>query len=51
MDLCITESLCCIPETNTTFSINYTPINIFLNYFKKRSKNEENRGELRLFMG
>jgi len=22
----ITESLCCTPETNTTLSINYTPI-------------------------
>ena len=24
--ICITESLCCTPETNTTLLINYTPI-------------------------
>ena len=24
----ITKSLCCIPETSTTWSINFTPINI-----------------------
>ena len=24
--MCITESLCCAPETNTTLYINYTPI-------------------------
>ena len=24
--MCIAESLCCIPETNTTFQINYTSI-------------------------
>ena len=24
--VCITESLCCTPETNTTLLINYTPI-------------------------
>ena len=24
--ICITESFCCIPETNTTLLINYTPI-------------------------
>ena len=23
---CVTESLCCIPETNTTLLINYTTI-------------------------
>ena len=24
--MCITESLCCIPQTNTTLLVNYTPI-------------------------
>ena len=24
--ICITDSLCCTPETNTTLKINYTPI-------------------------
>ena len=24
--ICITESLCCTPETNTTLQINYTSI-------------------------
>ena len=28
--LCITDSLFCTPKTNTTLSINYTPIKIFL---------------------
>ena len=32
--LCITESLCCTPETNTTSLINCAPIKI--NFFKKR---------------
>ena len=35
MDMCITESLCCIPETNTTLHINYTPIQLFLKNHKK----------------
>ena len=26
--ICITDSLCYIPEANTTLQINYTPINI-----------------------
>ena len=30
--ICITESLCCTPETNTIWLINYTPI-------KKKLKN------------
>ena len=29
MSICITESLCCTAETNTTLEINYTPIKIF----------------------
>ena len=33
--MCITESLCCIPETNTTLYINYTPIK------KKRERERE----------
>ena len=24
--ICITDSFCCTPETNTTLSVNYTPI-------------------------
>ena len=28
MNICITESLCCIPETNTTLKINYQRMNI-----------------------
>ena len=27
--ICIIDALCCIPETNTALSINYTPIKIF----------------------
>ena len=27
--VCISESLCCIPETNTTLLINYITIEIF----------------------
>ena len=27
---CITESLCCTPETNTTLYINYISVNFFL---------------------
>ena len=26
--ICITDSLCCTPETNTTLSINYIPVKI-----------------------
>ena len=26
--ICITNSLCCIPETNTILLINYTPIKL-----------------------
>ena len=44
MDLCITESLCCTPETNTTFSINYTPINIFLIILKREVKMKKTEG-------
>ena len=32
--ICITDSLCCTPETNTTLSINHTPIKNF-----KKTKN------------
>ena len=32
--ICITDSLCCTAETNTTFKINYTPI-IFFKATKK----------------
>ena len=35
-DVCVTESLCSIPETNTTLYINYTSIKIF--------KNRDNNG-------
>ena len=31
--ICIIDALCCIPETNTALSINYTPIKIL----KKRN--------------
>ena len=33
--ICITDSLCCISETNTTLSINYTPIKINLKRKRK----------------
>ena len=33
-NICITESLCCIPKINTTLLINYTPVKCF---FKKES--------------
>ena len=44
--VCITDSLFCIPETNTTLYINYTP-KIFL--IKNNKRNEESRepGKLR----
>ena len=29
IDTCVTDSLCCIPETNITLYITYTPINFF----------------------
>ena len=36
--ICITESLCCTPEMNTTLEINCTPIKVKLkkrkNYFR-----------------
>ena len=31
LDMYVTESLCCIPETNTTLKINYISINILKN--------------------
>ena len=33
-NICITESLCCAPETNTPLQINYTSI-----FFKSKNKN------------
>ena len=36
----ITESLCCIPETNTILKINYTSI-------KEKGKREKNQGEVK----
>ena len=36
--ICVTDSLCCIPETNTPLQINYTPIKI-------KFKNMENKGK------
>ena len=27
--VCVTETLCCTPETDTTLKINYTSINFF----------------------
>ena len=35
--VCTTESLCCMPETDTTFQIKYTSIKIFLNIRKKKT--------------
>ena len=35
--ICITESLCCTPEINTTLLINYTPIS-FKKFFSKTTK-------------
>ena len=32
--ICITESLCCTPETNTTLQINYTSIKEKKNKYK-----------------
>ena len=29
--ICIADSLCCIPETNTALEVNYTPIKILKN--------------------
>ena len=29
VNICITDILCCTPETNTTLQTNYTPINFF----------------------
>ena len=37
--ICITESLCCTPETNTTLLIDYTPI--YNKKFFKRLNQEE----------
>ena len=34
--VCVTESLCCTPETNTTLQINCTSMEN--NFFKKRMK-------------
>ena len=31
MGICVTDSLCCTPETNTTLLTKYTPIKIFQN--------------------
>ena len=36
--LCITDSLCCIPEANTILYINYIPIKI-----KKKKTKKENQ--------
>ena len=36
--ICITESLCCTPETTTTLYINYTPI---------QNTNEKNKRDLK----
>ena len=43
--ICITKSLCCTPETNTTLLINYTPnkINKIL-----KNKNKINKGLIRV---
>ena len=38
--MCITESLCCTPETNTTLQISYAP--------KKLSKNTQNETSVTL---
>ena len=34
--ICVADSLCCTPETNTTLEGNYTQIKI--NFFKKKEK-------------
>ena len=41
--ICITELLCCTPETNTTLLINYTRIlnEKFKNKNKNRNKNKK----------
>ena len=36
MCMCMTDSLCCTPETNTTLLVNYTPIKL-----KKKKANPE----------
>ena len=35
---CITDSLCCTPETNNILLINYTPINFFKKIKKIKNK-------------
>ena len=37
INMCTTESLCYVPETNTTLSTNYTPIIFFFNWDKKKN--------------
>ena len=44
--VCITDSLFCIPETNTTLYINYTP-KIFLIKNNKRNEESREQGKLR----
>ena len=40
--ICITESFCCTPETNTTLEINYTPTTFKKKKRKKRRKRKKN---------
>ena len=40
---CMTDSICCTPETNTTLKVNYTPIK----FKKKKKKEREERERLR----
>ena len=46
MCICITDSLCYIPETNTILYINYAP-KIFLIKKNKRSEESREQGKLR----
>lgn len=40
--ICITHSLCCKPEANTTLSINYTPIKFKLKHLKRQKEKNPN---------
>ena len=35
--ICITDPLCCTPETNTTFYVNYMPIKFLKKEKKKKT--------------